>query len=72
MIDQEKWYTLNEIVTNHLVPFSNNYKTIKGYVERGYIKANAISGRGVRKRYYIRGEELQKFLDKCEKGDFKA
>lgn len=72
MIEKEKWYTLNEIVKNGLIPFSSNYKTIKGYVDRKYIKANTIAGTGNGKRYFIKGKDLIDFLEKWENGHYRV
>lgn len=70
MIDQSKWYSVQEIRIENLIPMLDTDYKIKKWMERGIMKGNTI-GKGNGKRYFIKGSEIIKFLAKWEAGDFR-
>lgn len=69
MINNKKWYSIQEISKRKLIPFLDTDYKIKKYIDRGMLKGNTI-GRGCGKRYFIKGNELIKFIARWESGDF--
>lgn len=65
----DEWYTLHEVAKKRFIPYFKSYYTLRNYVQKGWIKANVV-GSGTSKRYYIKGENIRKFLEDWEGGRF--
>lgn len=70
LINQEKWYTPNEIVAMNIAPVIGSLFKVKRFIKAGILKGNAVGeGNGV--RYFVKGETLITFLAKWEAGDYR-
>ena len=69
MVEQDKWYTIREIVALRVAPILMSDFKVKRYIASGILKGNTI-GLKEGKRYFVKGEEIIKFLAKWEAGDF--
>lgn len=69
MIDPRRWYTTREIVRLQLLPILNSEFKTKRAIKVGLLKGNTI-GKDQGKRYFVRGEDIIKFLAKWEAGDY--
>ncbi len=68
MIENNKWYSVTEIRAFGEFPLDTDYK-IKKFIDAGLLNGNSI-GKGNGKRYFVKGENVIKFLAKFEAGDF--
>lgn len=69
MIEPNAWYTIREIVSMRVAPILMSDFKVKRYIALGILKGNTI-GKKEGKRYFVKGEEIIKFLAKWEAGDF--
>lgn len=67
---KKDWYTLVEVQRLHLIPFVKDFKTLRAYIERGYLKAR-ILGTKRQRRYYLRKEWIIDFIVRTEDGTYK-
>lgn len=69
MIEPKAWYTIREIVKMGISPILTSEFKVKKYIAIGILKGNTI-GKEQGKRYFVKGENIIKFLAKWESGDF--
>lgn len=71
-VDAEKYYSLSEIIENNFFSWISSVQTLSKWVENDkqngdILKAN-IKGEDTGKRYYIKGENIIKFIAMFEDG----
>lgn len=71
MIKPNEWYSVQDISKQKLIPFLDTAYKIKKWIDRGYLRGNAV-GKEQGKRYFIKGSEIIKFIAKWEAGDFQS
>ena len=69
MIDSKKWYSVQEIDKQGLIPMLDTTYKVKTWIHRGLLEGNTV-GKGNGKRYFIKGSSIIKFLAKWEAKDF--
>lgn len=67
-IDKNAVYSLSTVHKKGFIPMIKDFKTLREYIKRGYLKAS-IYGTKQQKRYYVSGENILEFLDKFKKGN---
>lgn len=67
-IDKNAVYTLSTVHKKNLLPMIKDFKTLRAYIERGYLRAS-VYGTKRQKRYYVTGEAILEFLAKVKKGN---
>lgn len=69
IIEAEKWYSASEICQHNFLPMLQSPFLIKKWIESGRLKGNVI-GKGLSRRYAIKGANIIRFKAKFEAGDF--
>ncbi len=69
MIEQDKWYSLTEVVAKNFLPMLKSEYLIKKWIDSGNLKGIKI-GRGKGTRYSMKGTWIIRFIAKWEAGDF--
>jgi len=72
MIKKDKMYCLSEMVDEKMFNWISDYKSYRNLVEKDFFKENILqtetTGTGVGKRYYIKGRNIIKFINKYGDG----
>jgi len=70
LIDNDKWYSVQDIVEQGLIPILDTAYLVKRWIESGRLRGNVV-GEGRGRRYFVKGEMIIEFLAKWEAGDFR-
>lgn len=71
-IEPKEWYSLQDIVTQKMMPWSSSFKAVRKIVtrdkENSDILRAQITGDGRATKYQIQGENIIKFIKSVEAG----
>lgn len=75
-IDPQRWYTLQEIVEQKMIPWASSYWSIRNLVTADLkskkLLGTVTMGSGTNVRYQIKGSSIIKFIEKVAAGKIPA
>jgi len=74
-IDTERWYSLVDMVRENVFPWISGIRKYRQTIHadrraKNYLRANII-GEGRARKYYIKGENIQRFVREVERGQYR-
>lgn len=71
-INPDAWYTLQDIVSDKMLPWAGSYHAVRQLVvhemKKTHLLRPIVTGKGTNVRYKLKGENIIKFIKAVETG----